>query len=155
ASHYPKRAKTKPAVTRSTSQTSRKTWKKFTATAIRGSRQRGNSPRLQRHYRRRTARPDRPANSRTDQGGSGRNRNRSVGGDYSRVGAWSLSHENPSATAASAGVYRAALERRAGAYGDAGHSPPRRADRGPARSDRNPACVRGSAHWGDRVVSGL
>src|SRR5260370_1156184 len=96
ASRWPKRTKKKPARRRSSIRTSRPTLKKFSATASRGIPQRGNSPRLQRHYRCRTERPYRSGNSRTSEGSSGRDRNRLVGRDHRRVGAWTTSRQDPS-----------------------------------------------------------
>src|SRR6266571_6484947 len=155
ASRWPKHTKKKPAKPRSLIQTSRKTLKKFSATASRGTRQRGNSPRLQRHYRCRTQRPYRSGNPRTSEGGSGRDRNRLVGGDHRRAGAWCLSHENPSAATATLGVHRATVERRAGASRDARHRATSRAHRRPTGSDRRPVCVRGFADWCDGLASWL
>src|SRR5579864_2084621 len=155
ASRRQRHVNKRPAKLRFLMQISQKTLKRSSATASRGTRQRGNSPRLKRHYRRRTQRPYCTRNSRTGESRSRRSRNRPVGGNRRRVGSWSLPHQNSSAAATTAGVHRAALERRAGTSGDTRNRAAGRAHRRPTGSDGHPACVRGPSDRRHSPVSRL
>jgi hypothetical protein len=125
-------------------QTSPKTWKRSSRSGSRGIRARGRTNlRLQLHHRGRTQRSNGLAFPGRRTGNSRRCRDRRFDYHDRRTGSWCVSGQDFSAAGTSAGVHRPVVERRASVSGVARHATTGRPHRGIARSERQPAPIRG------------